>query len=393
MENAIHDFLPGSYAMTGKKELIFLVDDDLTNLTTGRNALSGHYDVVTLNSGARLHKILEKKIPDLILLDVNMPEMNGYETLKHIKSTKEFEEVPVIFLTAKSDVDSELEGLSLGAVDYIVKPFSAPLLLKRIELHLLVKAQKHELMLQKNALIKFNENLQQMVDAKTRTVVELQNAVLKTMAELVDCRDDTTGHHIEKTQSYLRILIEAAKKSGMYADEISAWDVELVLQSAQLHDVGKIAIEDSILRKPDRLTAEEYAKVKIHTTFGEKVIEKIKQSTSQQTFLEQAKILASTHHEKWDGTGYPRGLKGEEIPLQGRLMAIADVYDALVSERPYKKALSHTEAVSIITSDSGTHFDPALVDLFCSASAEFHEVAAMHDKVRKKLPESAAAPG
>ena len=352
------------------KKNIILVDDDLTNLAIGSNALEEYHNVITLNSGARLLKMLEKKIPDLILLDVDMPEMNGFETIAHIKSNKKLEHIPVIFLTAKSDSASELEGLSLGAIDYIAKPFSPPLLLKRIELHLLVESQRQE-------LIEFNENLLAMVDEKTKTVVELQNAVLRTMAELVECRDDITGSHIERTQNYLRILIDALCKSGLYRDEVSSWDVELILQSAQLHDVGKIAIEDTILRKPGKLSEEEFEKIKTHTIFGEKVIERIKESTSDQAFLEQARILASTHHEKWDGSGYPRGLSGMEIPLQGRLMAIVDVYDALVSNRPYKKALTHKQSVDIIKNSSGVHFDPALVDLFLSVADEFNKVGAL----------------
>jgi putative two-component system response regulator len=357
--------------MSTALKTIFLVDDDLTNLTIGSNALKNNYNVVTLNSGTRLLKMLEKKIPDMILLDVDMPEMNGYEIISYIKKNKAFENIPVIFLTAKSDDKSEFEGLSLGAIDYISKPFSPALLRKRIEVHLLVEAQKLELLTQKKELIKFNENLQEMVNAKTKTVVELQNAILKTMAELVECRDDITGGHVERTQKYLRILINALLEKGMYQEEVSSWDVELILQSAQLHDVGKIVIRDGILRKPGRLTPEEFEQIKVHTTFGEKIIRKIEQSTTQWDFLEQARILASTHHEKWDGSGYPRGLKGEQIPLQGRLMAIVDVYDALVSDRPYKKAFTHEVAANIIIDDKGAHFDPALADLFFSVAGEF----------------------
>ena len=346
------------------RKTIFLVDDDLTNLTIGKNALAESYNVFTLNSGARLLKMLEKHIPDLILLDVAMPEMSGYETIKAIKRNKTTARIPVIFLTAKSDASSELEGLSLGAIDYIIKPFSPPLLRKRLEVHLLVETQKQELR-------HYNDNLLAMVAAKTKTVVELQNAVLKTIAELVEFRDDTTGGHIERTQGYLGILLNALLKKGLYPEEVSGWDIELVLQSAQLHDVGKIAIADSILLKPGKLNEEEFAKVKEHTTFGEKIIEKIKKTTTEQAFLEYAGILVAAHHERWDGNGYPRGLKGEEIPLLGRIMAIADVYDALVSNRPYKKALSHQEARRIMLEGRGRHFDPVLVDVFEQVAEQF----------------------
>jgi putative two-component system response regulator len=353
--------------MNGERKTVFVVDDNVTNLTLGKNALAGHYNVFTLNSGARLLKMLEKNIPDIILLDVDMPEMDGYETIRHLKSNPETLHIPVIFLTAKTDGQSELTGLSLGAIDYITKPFTPPLLLKRIEVHLLVESQKKE-------LINYNKNLQQMVDEKTKMVVELKNAILKTMAELVECRDDITGGHIERTQSYLGVLIDAMHKYHVYQDQIAPWDIGLVLQSAQLHDVGKISIRDEILRKPGRLTENEFEEIKAHTVFGEEVIDRIRLGSSEQAFLEHAKILISSHHEKWDGSGYPRGLVGQDIPLLGRLMAIVDVYDALVSERPYKKAYPHEDAIAIIANGRGSHFDPILVDLFMKIADEFRAV-------------------
>ncbi len=347
---------------------IFLVDDNVTNLTIGKNALIGKYNVFTIPSGEKLLKLLEKIVPDLILLDVEMPGINGYEACKIIKSTEGLEQVPIIFLTAKTDTASELEGLSLGAIDYITKPFSPPLLLKRIEVHLLVEEQKEEL---KN----YSDNLMEMVIEKTRTVVALQNAILKTVAELVECRDDITGAHIERTQNYLRILTSKLLEVGIYRDIIEKWDMEVFLQSAQLHDVGKIAIKDGILRKNAKLTEDEFEEMKEHTTFGERIIEKISKSAVEDDFLEHARILAVTHHEKWDGSGYPLGLAGENIPLQGRLMAIADVYDALISERPYKKAFTHEEAVNIITAGSGKHFDPKLIEIFLVVAGEFKEIS------------------
>jgi len=364
------------------KKTIIMVDDNLTNLTIGNNVLGPNYNVITLNSGARLIKTLEKLSPDLILLDVEMPDMSGFDTIKQLKEKKEQAQIPVIFLTAKSDADSELEGLSLGAVDYITKPFSPPLLLKRIELHLLLESQKSELIAQKQELTdqkkeleSFNENLQELVNEKTKAVVDLKNTILGTMAGLVESRDGITGGHIERTRSYLSILINALWRSDCYWEEVSSWDVELLMHSAQLHDIGKISIEDGILRKPGKLTAEEFEIIKEHVAIGKKIIEGIEAKLPQQAFLEQAKILASTHHERWDGTGYPNGLKGEEIPIQGRLMAIADVYDALISDRPYRKAMTHEQAVEIIRAESGTHFDPTLVELFLGVADEFYQIS------------------
>jgi len=356
--------------MSVSKKTIIMVDDHLTNLTIGNNVLEEYYNVITLSSGALLLRTLEKRIPDLILLDVDMPDLTGFDTIKLLKTHSVYSTIPIIFLTAKSDTPSELEGLSLGAVDYIAKPFSPPLLLKRIELHLLVQSQKQD-------LEKFNRNLQTMVDEKTKTVIELQTTILSTMANLVENRDHATGGHIERTQSYLKILLNANWTDEKYVHEISKWDINLLLQSAQLHDIGKISIDDIILRKPGKLNDEEFEKIKEHTVIGEKIIDGIKARTSQKAFLEQARVLAVSHHEWWDGSGYPNGLKGEEIPLQGRLMAIADVYDALISNRPYKEAMAHEYAVEVIKSESSTHFDPVLVDLFLSVADEFNK-AALH---------------
>ena len=363
--------------MQSSRKTIFLVDDDIVNLTLGNEVLAAHYNVFTVNSGERLLKLLEKRIPDLILLDIEMPDMNGYDTIVKLKNKVETKHIPVIFLTAKSEGNFELKGLSLGAVDYIIKPFSTPLLLKRIEMHLLVESQKKELEGQKQELIRFNNNLQEMVEVKTRTVVELQDAMMNTFAELIEYRDDTTGGHIGRTQQYLRMLLHAIRNHLIFGKIAKTWDTTLILQSAQLHDIGKIAINDSILNKPAKLTEEEYEIIKTHVSFGETVIDKIISVTSEHSFLEQAKIMISTHHERWDGAGYPKGLKGNDIPLQGRMLAIVDVYDALISDRPYKKAYSHEKAVSIILDGKGTQFDPELVEVFMDIHEEFHAITSL----------------
>lgn len=360
--------------MTGRKKIIF-VDDQISNLMIGRNVLSSEYDVFTVPSAEKLFILLEKVNPDLILLDVEMPDMDGYETIRKLKSEPATASIPVVFLTARNDTGSELEGLSLGAIDYISKPFSPPLLLKRIDVHLLVEEQKKQLEKQKEELQNYNDNLEAMVKEKTKTIMELQNAVLETVAELVESRDDVTGGHIERTQSYLKILFEGLREQGLYDDEIRDWDVDLLVQSAQLHDVGKISISDTILNKPGKLTPEEFNQMKLHTTFGGEIIDRIQHRSAEQSFLKFTKTLAMTHHEKWDGSGYPYGLKGYDIPLEGRLMAIVDVYDALVSERPYKKAFTHDEAVEIIKEASGTQFEPALVDLFLSEAENFRKTS------------------
>jgi putative two-component system response regulator len=278
-------------------------------------------------------------------------------------------------LTANTDVESELEGLSLGAVDYITKPFEPLLLKKRVEIHLTLHIQKKILEEQRNRLKDFNTNLWQMVEEETAKVGRLQNTVLKTVVDLVESRDDTTGGHINRTMKWLEFLLEGMEAEKVYEDELSTWNKEMVVQSSALHDVGKISIKDEILKKPAKLDENEFEEMKKHVNYGVEIIDKIKQSLPENdaSFMEHARILAHSHHEKWDGTGYPLRLKGTEIPLQGRLMAISDVYDALISKRPYKEPLSPEEAAKIIIDGSGTHFDPVLVDVFKSVSHKFSD--------------------
>jgi putative two-component system response regulator len=354
--------------MEPERKLIVLVDDDVSNLRIGRNALSETYEVYTAPSSEKLFDLLKRYTPHLILLDVDMPVMDGYQTIRLLKDNIETKDIPVIFLTGKSAPDNELEGLELGAIDYIAKPFVTKLLNKRVELHL-------RLIDQDEKLKKFNENLQKMVDAKTKNVIDLQLSILKTVADLVERRDGDTGGHIMRTQRNLRILLESVMGMGLYRDQIDPnWDLELVVLSSQLHDVGKIAIDDHILRKPGKLDQDEFEEIKKHTVYGSEIIDRMIGSIPvDNEFLNYAKIFAETHQEKWDGSGYPHGLEGENIPLLGRLMAIADVYDALVSERPYKQALSHEEAVRIIIEGSGSHFDPLLVGVFEQISDKFKE--------------------
>jgi putative two-component system response regulator len=350
--------------MLDDRKKIILVDDNPINLKLARNTLMGKYDVFTVPSAEKLFQLLEKTLPDIILLDVMMPGMNGYEAIKILKADPKTHDIPVIFLTSKSDTSSELEGFIQGAVDYVSKPFSPQLLLKRVDVHVLVETQKKELK-------HMNDNLQALVDEKTAEVLELQYAILKTMSNLVECRDDITGGHVERTERFLRILVDEMLRQKVYQEILNTWDINLFLQSAQLHDVGKIAIRDNILMKPGPLSMEEREEMKKHTSFGETVIEKIQEGARESVFLAHAKIMAGTHHEKWDGTGYPRGISGTGIPLQGRLMAIVDVYDALISVRPYKKAYPATEAVQIIKEGSGVLFDPNVVKIFIDASQNF----------------------
>jgi len=357
---------------------VMLVDDSVASLKIAKNALSDSCDVFTVPSAAKMFDLLERNKPHLILLDVTMPEMDGFEAIKILKAKPETQAIPVIFLTNANDPASELEGLSLGAIDYIAKPFIPCLLLKRVELHLTVNAQKIRLQeqaakleLQREQLKYFNKNLQAMVTEKTNKVFHLQSAIFSIVTDLVESRDSATGGHVARTQRNLKALIEKLQDLELYQEEMQEWDLEILLPSAQLHDVGKIANMDSILNKMGALTTDEFEEIKKHVELGVKIIERIEAQTSDNDFLQYAKIFAGAHHEKWDGSGYPKGLAGKDIPLLGRLMAIVDVYDALTFIRPYKEALSHEEAVQIILKGRGSHFDPVLVDVFMQVADQF----------------------
>jgi putative two-component system response regulator len=356
----------GGIAVGGRRK-IMLVDDNMANLAIGKAMLKEAYEVFAIPSAEKLFKILEHVAPDLILLDILMPEMDGYETIRRLKADVVTAEIPVIFLTSQNDEGSELEGLGLGAIDYVTKPFSAPLLLKRIENHLLIASQKKELM-------HYNDKLQEMVRQKTEQIIELQSAIISTVADLVEFRDNMTGGHVMRTTTYLKILVDELIRENICPDETSSWDLDFLIPSAQLHDVGKIAISDAILNKPGKLTDDEYNIMKNHVLVGVSAIERMEKTTNQHEFLRYSRTIAGTHHEKWDGTGYPYGLSGHDIPLEGRLMAIADVYDALVSNRPYKKPMPVHEAEKIIISGRGSHFDPLLVDVFQKVADSFAEV-------------------
>jgi len=357
--------------MKEDKPLIMLVDDNPTNLRIGKNVISEKYNTATAPSAQKLFNLLESMTPDMILLDVDMPEMNGYETIRILKSNPGTRNIPVIFLTVKTEAEDELMGLSLGAVDYITKPFQPALLLKRIEVQLLLQSQRLTLETQASELKNFNANLQHLVEEKTRDIMTLQNVLFTSLAEMVESRDDTTGCHIQRTQHGVKVLLNEIERRGLWANETRSWNKELLLQSCQLHDLGKVGISDAILKKPGKLTADEFDEIKKHAILGKEIIEKAQSMTNVSDFLGYAKIFASSHHEYWDGSGYPYGLKGEEIPLLGRIMAIADVYDALISIRPYKPAYPHQEAVRIIRERRGTQFDPTLVDIFIESADRF----------------------
>ncbi|MDR3053389.1 MAG: response regulator [Coriobacteriales bacterium] len=358
-----------------RKWTIVMVDDNIASMAAGKAVLKDKFEVFTVPSAKKFFLLMQVVKPDLILLDIEMPETNGYTIFRQLIAENEDFDIPVIFLTARNDPGSELEGLSLGAADYISKPFSPPLLIKRIENTLLISEQRNELK-------RFNENLREMIGTQTAEIMELQSSILEVISELVEFRDNFTGGHIKRTGKLLEILLDAMVEQGVYAAETEKWERNLLLQSALLHDVGKIGIPDLILGKPGKLTSDERAVMERHVEIGEQIIRRIRQAgedTLDHSFLTYAEILVSFHHERWDGSGYPRGLAGEEIPLLGRLMAVVDVFDALISKRPYKEAMSISTAQKIMLENSGAHFDPQLIDLFMSTREKIYALISTGD--------------
>jgi len=361
--------------MTGTRKTILFVDDNPTNLTMGRQMLTTFYQVIPVLSAAEMFEALNKVMPDLILLDIEMPEMNGYEAIKKLKADEKHKTIPVIFLTALNDAASEVEGFDFGAADYVTKPFSAPMLLKRIEKELQTVNREREF-IKIQAELKHNlENMNDLVNAKADTVIRLQNAVFDTVVDMVEFRDKYTGGHVVRTQQYVNAMIDEMSSMDVYADEISEWDISSIIASAKLHDVGKIAVPDVILGKNGKLTEEEFENMKCHVTASIDAIERIIKKTGEDGFFDHAMRMAGTHHEKWDGSGYPIGLKGNNIPLEGRIMAIADVYDALISKRQYKDPIPHEKACEIIEEGAGTQFDPTLINVFRNVADEFNQIA------------------
>ena len=336
------------------QKTIFVVDDKDTNLSVAKEVLKEHYRVMTLPSAAKMFALIEKITPHMILLDIEMPEMDGFEALQRLKSNAATADIPVIFLTSMSDPANEARGFQLGVVDFIAKPFSAPVLLNRIKTHL---------------------DIDEIIRERTAKLQRLQNGIVFVLADMVENRDMGTGGHVERTTAYIKILIEAMLEQGLNADELCDIDFESFVSSARLHDVGKISISDIVLNKPAKLTDEEFVVMKTHAIEGERIIDQIVSRTGDdEAFLHHAKLFAGYHHERWDGRGYPHGLAGDRIPLQGRIMAIVDVYDALVSERPYKKAFSADEAFDIIIENSGKQFDPLIIDVFAGLKDQFKAV-------------------
>ena len=357
--------------MSVNNSRVLIVDDQPINIKVLVELLKDDYDLSAAKNGAIALKLANNDSPpDLILLDVNMPEMDGYEVCRILKESKQTWNIPIIFVTVSSDTRDEEEGLKLGAVDYIVKPFSPAIVKARIRNQLDLKQARDRLEQQ-------NDELEEKVKERTREVAETQDITILSLASLAETRDNETGNHIRRTQNYIKAIATKLSHHPRFRGQLDKRSIELLHASAPLHDIGKVGIRDAILLKPGKHTEEEFKEMKNHAIYGYNALMAAEKASGATTtaFLKFAKEITLTHHEKWDGSGYPAGLSGDDIPLSGRLMAIADVYDALISKRVYKPPFPHEKAMKIIEEGRGKHFDPDIVDALFEIEDEILEIA------------------
>ncbi len=351
---------------------VLVVDDVESNVDILVETLGDDYRVSVAMDGESALEIVEEMPPDIILMDIMMPGIDGYEVCERLKSKTATRDIPVVFLTALSEEENEAKGLALGAVDYITKPFRTAIVKARVKNHLELKQHK--------------DHLENLVAKRTRELLLTQEISMECIGTLAEFRDPETGGHIKRTQHYIKALANQLKILPQFKKILNEETIDRIYKCAPLHDIGKVAIPDAILQKPGKLTKEEFDVMKTHTTHGYKVLLSGKTRLDTGTYLTCAAEIALTHHEKWDGSGYPRGLSGDNIPVEGRLMAIADVYDALVSKRVYKPPFPHSQAMSIILEGRGQHFDPEMVEVFKHHAEVFRaiaiEFADHHDEIK-----------
>lgn len=348
-------------------KIVLLVDDDVTSLKQAGNILEKHFRVASAISGKAAFKYLEKNTPNLILLDLNMPEMDGYEVMEQLNAHPEYRKIPVIFLSAMQTPQSEARCLSSGAVDFVSKPYVPQVLISRVQrtLELYEYRNSLESRVEKQALDIMHHDEQ---------IEEIQNAVILGMANLIEERDSGTGHHVKNTLTYVRMLTNALRERKIYPEILTEEYSEMLVKVAPLHDVGKIKITDLILQKPGKLSDDEFRIMQNHTRYGADIMEDILGGVEDAKYMMIARDVALYHHERWDGNGYPDGLRGDEIPLSARIMAIADVFDAISQDRVYHRGIRSIDTVlSIIEESSGTQFDPKITEVFLSLKDQLRE--------------------
>ncbi len=342
------------------KKTILVVDDSRLNLVIAQDLLSEEYRVATVNSGEGAFQYLKESEPDLVLLDIQMPGMDGFEVMRRLQESKTWRKIPVIFLTADRTEKTEETCFQMGAMDYIGKPFVPAIMLQRVRRTMELQG--------------YRKSLEHMVEQQLQRITQLQQDIIIAMANLIESRDGTTGEHVKRTSAYVNLLVNKLQEKGLYKEILTSTYIDYLKKASPLHDIGKITVPDRILQKPDALTQEEYDLIKLHAKAGGRLIEENMNRLVDQEFVEIAQDLAAFHHEKWNGCGYPNGLKGEEIPLAARILAIADVFDALVSERQYKKGMTLEQAFGIMRKERGNSFEPALLDVFLESEEELKEL-------------------
>ncbi len=353
---------PGVNMHESSRSRVLIVDDTPENIWILMEALKADFTVMVAKDGLTALRLASgPNAPDVILLDVVMPGMDGYEVCQRLKNNPQTRNIPVLFVTAQTDSGNEAHGLALGAVDYISKPFQPALVKTRVRNQIDLK--------------KHRDQLDELVRERTKELILTQEVTIEAMATIAEWRDPETGGHIKRTQNYVRALAKHLKQYPDFMQQLDEDTIERLYLSAPLHDVGKVSIPDSILLKPGKLTDEEFEIMKKHTVYGRDALASAERRLRGASFLRLAREIAYSHHERWDGKGYPQGTSGTDIPLAARLMSVADVYDALVSRRVYKPALDHNEVVSILTAGQGTQFDPHAIDAFLAIQDEFKEIA------------------
>ncbi len=358
------------------KETILIIDDSKEYIQLLIEQLDNSYKYIATTNGEKALELARKTPqPDIILLDILMPGLDGYDVCKMLKLEKTTNHIPVLFMTALTDKEDKIKGLSYGAIDFISKPFDIELVKIRIRNQL--------------ELTKYQNKLSDMLFDSTKELKITQALLIESLGIIAEYRDPETGGHIKRTQNYVKALAAALMNNPEFEEQLTTDDVELLHQSAALHDIGKVGVPDNILLKTGKLTNEEFDEMKKHSFYGHKMLQKTMQKLPNKSFLRYSLEITHTHHEKWDGTGYPNGLKGKGIPLSGRLMAIADVYDALISKRCYKEAFSHEKAIEIINMGKGTQFDPDIVDEFLNIEYTIQNIAftyADYEEEKEKIP-------
>ena len=350
------------------KNVILVIDDDKANLSLAQALLDAQYRIAACTSGAAALKYLERHRPDLILLDINMPVMDGYEVMERLRANTATKSIPVIFLTADNLAETEIKCFQMGALDFVVKPFVPDILLSRV-------CKTIELDQYRNNLEKMVNDQAEKITENARRLGEIQESVIIGMANLIESRDGSTGKHVKNTQTYVKMIANELYERGLFLDTLTPDYIQNLSKAAPLHDVGKIKIPDAILQKPGRLASEEFDTMKLHTTHSRQIIETIIGDIEDEHYVRIVEDIAMYHHERYDGTGYPAGLTGENIPLSARIMAVADVFDALYEERCYKPPIRPIERIMQIMSENrGTQFDPVIVDVFIDMLPQLKEM-------------------